>query len=89
MVKKTVKTSKKSPQDSTAKAFTVALENMEKLAREHIENSRNPLTAGKKLLAEIQITVGRIEGEIGADSIDMTEANYASDGIVGVGVGVF
>ncbi|MBA4390814.1 MAG: hypothetical protein C0399_07735 [Syntrophus sp. (in: bacteria)] len=89
MAKKTVKTSKKLPQDNTAKAFTAALENMEKFAREHIENSRNPLTAGKKLLAEIQATVGRIENEIGADSIAMTEAGYSSDGVVGVGVGVF
>ena len=89
MVKKPVKKSKKLPQDNTAKAFTAALENMEKLAKEHIENSRNPLTAGKKLLAEIEAAVGRIESEIGADSIAMTEAGYSSDGIVGVGVGVF
>jgi hypothetical protein len=89
MVKKTVKTSKKSLQDNTAKAFTAALENMENLARDHIENSRNPLTAGKKLLAEIEAAVRRIEGEIGADSLAMTEAGCASDGVVGVGVGVF
>lgn len=89
MAKKTVKTSKKSSDDNTAKAFTAALENMEKLAREHIENSRNPLTAGKKILTQIQATIGRIESEIGEDSIAMTEASYASDGVVGVGVGVF
>jgi transcriptional regulator len=89
MVKKTVKTSKKSPQDNTAKAFTAALENMEKLAKEQIENSRNPLTAGKKILTEIDAAVRRIESEIGEDSIAMTEAGYSSDGVVGVGVGVF
>lgn len=89
MAKKTVKTAKKSSQENTAKAFTVALENMEKLAKEHIENSRNPLTAGKKILAELAAATRRIENEIGADTMDMTEASYASDGVVGVGVGVF
>jgi hypothetical protein len=89
MAKKTVKTSKKAPKDNTLKDFMVALENMEKLAKEHIENSRNPVTAGKKVLSEIEATVGRIEREIGAETMAMTEAGNPSDGIVGVGVGVF
>lgn len=89
MAKKTVKTAKRTAKDNTLKDFMAALENMEKLAKEHIENSRNPVTAGKKVLSEIEATVGRIEREIGEESMAMTEAGYPSDGVVGVGVGVF
>lgn len=80
---------KKAGKDSSAKVLAAALEHLEKVAKEHIQKSRNPFTTGVKVVAQIRTVMNKIEDEFGADTMAMTEAGYASDGVVGVGIGVF
>lgn len=79
---------KKKPQTAavTDRAFQNALANVEKMAKERIGKAKDPVKTGLKLTAQIREVAESIETEIMNESLSLTEA---SDGIVGVGIGVF
>ena len=85
---KTVAQAKKKPQSAAAsdKAFQNALANVEKMAKERIEKAKDPVKTGLKLTAQIREVAEKIEMELMDERLSLTEA---SDGIVGVGIGVF
>jgi hypothetical protein len=74
--------------DRMEKAFMAALETMEKLAKERVLMARDPLKIGSKMADQIRSVADRLDDEVQAEGIALTEAGYTSHDLVGVGIGV-
>jgi hypothetical protein len=84
----TPKKTRKSGETATDRAFTAALANVEKLAKERIQSSPDPFSTGLRMVGQIKRLAQTIETEVGEDYMSATEAGYATECIIGVGVGV-
>ncbi len=75
----------KSKAEEEGKALKAALAHIEAMAKERVAKARDPVKMGLKLSADIRQIAERIENEVLAESLSVTEA---SEGAVGMGIGV-
>ena len=85
---KSSKSTKKPAAPKPDKALISALAAVEKLAKERILDARDPFVVGIKIADQVRALADIIEDEVRAESLTQTEAGYASETVVGVGVGV-
>lgn len=76
----------KKEKDKNEKRFKDAMVNLEKVAKERLQTARDPFSAGIKMVTQIRELALRIENEIEDESMTITEAGYASGGMLGVGI---
>ncbi len=74
--------------DKMEKAFVAALTTMEKIAKERMLAARDPLKIGLKMAKQIHDVADRVEDELRAEGLALTEAAYTSHDEIGVGIGV-
>jgi hypothetical protein len=70
------------------KALISALAAVEKLAKERILDARDPFAVGIRIADQVRVLADIIEDEVRAETLTQTEAGYAAETVVGVGVGV-
>ena len=69
------------------KGFATGLAQLETLAKELIDHADDPVNVGRKMVDQIRAVADRLEDEIIAEGMTLTEA-YSSHDLVGVGIGV-
>ncbi|OPY76468.1 MAG: hypothetical protein A4E63_00085 [Syntrophorhabdus sp. PtaU1.Bin050] len=69
------------------KSFEACLAQLETIAKELIDQAEDPVKVGRKVVDQIRAVADRIEDEIIAEGMTLTEA-YSSHDLVGVGIGV-
>ncbi len=85
---KAAKSNRKSGMNKEERSFNEALMNIEKIARDRLLHARDPFAVGISMADKIREVAWRIEDEVRIESMTQTEAGYASESIVGVGIGV-
>ncbi|OPX98847.1 MAG: hypothetical protein A4E62_02023 [Syntrophorhabdus sp. PtaU1.Bin002] len=69
------------------KNFEAGLVQLETLAKDLIDQADDPVKVGRNIVDQIHAVADRIEDEIIAEGMTLTEA-YSSHDLVGVGIGV-
>jgi hypothetical protein len=69
------------------KSFQAVLAQLETVAKELIDQAEDPVKVGRKIVDQIHAVADRVEDEIIAEGMTLTEA-YSSHDLVGVGIGV-